>query len=223
MQEVPIRLHVINQMSNPNLLILNFPRTYLDNFCKNIFKDDISKFLILESSEVSGSEFLNNIGLGSFLSEILVGIVDLENDLSSIKNEYKKIPDKFKTNGFLYTIPIYRLNNSSGFESKIYKESLGMAKALFVVVDKGNANKVIEKTNMLGARGASIINARGSGVYAKKYFDANIEPEKEIVLVVCNDELEKKIVSSLDKNFSFDMPNTGILFSIELNNIIGVK
>ena len=210
-------------MNNPNLLILNFPRTYLDIACKEVFKDDINKFLTIPTSEISGSKFLNSIGLGNFLSEMLIGIISLDDDLENIKSLYKKIPDKFKNKGFLYTIPIYRISNFKGFESKIYKESSGMQKALFVIVDKGNANKVIEKTNMLGARGASIINARGSGIYAEKYFDAKIEPEKEIVMVICHDELEEKIVSALNGNFSFDMPNTGILFSIELNNIIGVK
>ncbi len=54
-----------------------------------------------------------------------------------------------------------------------------MYDAIFVVVDKGKAEFVVEAANEAGAKGGTIIHARGAGEYEiEKIFSMEIEPEK---------------------------------------------
>ena len=68
-----------------------------------------------------------------------------------------------------------------------------MYKAIFVVVDKGKAEEVIEAVARRCTR-ATVINAQGSGSTKQKLFAMPIEPEKEIVMILPKSNLRRHCV-----------------------------
>lgn len=107
------------------------------------------------------------------------------------------------------------------------KERRGVIKpmynAIFVVVDKGKAEEVIEAAKPAGARGATVINARGSGIHeTKKLFAMPIEPEKEIVMILSQIELTSAIVSSIREELQIEEPGKGILFVLNVDQTYGL-
>jgi len=98
-----------------------------------------------------------------------------------------------------------------------------MYKAIFVVVDRGKAEEVIDAAKLAGARGATVINARGSGVHeTKKLFAMQIEPEKEIVMILAQTELTNAIVSSIKDQLHIEEPGKGILFVLNVDQTYGL-
>jgi len=128
--------------------------------------------------------------------------------------------------GIAFSTSIKRLcgtrNCKSEFVQERSKESK-MYNAIFAIVDKGKAEDAIEAARNAGSRGGTIINARGSGVHeTSKLFSMDIEPEKEIVLILSEEELTDKIVSSIVESLKIDEPGNGIVFVQDVNKTYGL-
>lgn len=95
--------------------------------------------------------------------------------------------------------------------------------AIFTVVDKGLAEDVIETATKAGARGGTIINARGSGINETGIlFAMPIEPEKELVLILAKDDITKHITTAIRKGLNIDEPGHGVIFIIPVNESYGL-
>lgn len=99
----------------------------------------------------------------------------------------------------------------------------GMYRAVFVVVDKGKGEAVMDAAREVGARGGTIINARGSGIHeTAKFLNMEIEPEKEVVLMLAPAELADKIVTAVRDGLKIDQPGQGIIFVQEVAETWGI-
>lgn len=98
-----------------------------------------------------------------------------------------------------------------------------MYNAIYVVVDKGKASNVITAAKKAGARGGTIINARGSGIHEhEKVFLMDIEPEKELILILAESKLTDEITASIKTDLKMDEPGNGIIFVQDVNKVIGL-
>ncbi len=95
--------------------------------------------------------------------------------------------------------------------------------AIFAIVDKGMAEIVVEAAEQAGARGATVINARGAGIHeTSRLFSMDIEPEKEIVLILAEMSLCGEISEAVRKAANLDEPGSGILFSLDVRQAYGL-
>ena len=85
-------------------------------------------------------------------------------------------------------------------------------------------NEVVDASLEAGARGGTIIHARGSGLnQTKLIFDMEIEPEKEIVLTIVDDDQLENIVEAIRKKSDVEKEGHGILFVIPVSKAYGIK
>jgi len=107
-------------------------------------------------------------------------------------------------------------NNHGGDEKPMYQ-------SIIIIVEKGKAEDIVDIASKAGANGATIINARGAGIHeTSKIFNIEIEPEKEIVLIIVKEELTNTIISSIKTNFNIDKPGNGVLFVQNINQVYGL-
>ncbi|MDF2841081.1 MAG: nitrogen regulatory protein, partial [Clostridia bacterium] len=67
------------------------------------------------------------------------------------------------------------------------------------------------------------INARGSGIHeTSKLFSMEIEPEKEIVLIISEEQLTEAIAGSIKEELKIDEPGNGVIFIQEVNKTYGL-
>lgn len=213
-------------MKKPILFLTSYSKNQLAKIATALADEGLDKMTIITAKGKSSSHFLNHIGLGNVDREIMLSVVEEETSKRPIETVFGNMPKQILELGFFITIPIYRAAGvSREREHKIYGgiEMKDSNKAVFIIVDKGLGDQIIKITNGLGASGATIISARGAGVYIENAFNFNIEPEKEIVLVVCSAELEEKIAISMAEILELDKANTGVLFSIPITNSVGIK
>ena len=96
--------------------------------------------------------------------------------------------------------------------------------AIFTVVDKGLGQDVVDAATQVGAKGATIINSRGSGIHeTSKLFNMEVEQEKEIILILAEHSILKDIVSSIREKFNIDEPGKGIIFVQEVHQTMGIR
>ncbi len=102
-------------------------------------------------------------------------------------------------------------------------EDKKMYQLITTIVNRGKAEEVIDAAKAAGSKGGTIINARGSGVHeTMKLFNMEIEPEKEIVLILSQREVTGGIVASIRKNLDIDKPGNGIIFIQEVSQAYGI-
>lgn len=112
-------------------------------------------------------------------------------------------------------------DNSNGSEN--IKRGENMYNAIYTIVEKGNADDVIEAAQKAGSRGGTVMHARGSGSEeARKVFNMLIEPEKEIVLIISEEEKTKDIVESIRKETQIEEEGKGIIFVTNVEQTYGL-
>ncbi|WP_163194676.1 P-II family nitrogen regulator [Clostridium thermarum] len=119
--------------------------------------------------------------------------------------------------GIAFSTSITGILGTKSFTSKIDNENREVKNPMYniimAIVDKGKAEEVIEAAQEAGSRGGTIINARGSGIHeTSKLFSMEIEPEKEIVMVISEKSLTETIAKSISEKLHMSEPGNGIIF-----------
>jgi len=98
-----------------------------------------------------------------------------------------------------------------------------MYQLIVTIVNRGAAADVIDAAEAAGSKGGTVINARGSGIHeTSRLFNMEIEPEKEMVLILSKEDVTDLIVSSIQENLEIDKPGKGIIFVQDVNQTYGI-
>lgn len=174
------------------------------------------------------NHLLEFLELNDIRKEIALMIAEKSVAHDALENLNKEFAFSKQNHGIAFSISVSKLVGVRNYQScSIIEEGRGeqntMHKAIFVIVDKGKAEEAIEASIKAGSRGGTIINSRGSGIHeTNKLFSMEIEPEKEIVLILSEDNLTEKIVQSIRQSLKIDEPGNGIMFIVDLNSVYGL-
>jgi len=159
--------------------------------------------------------------------EIVLSIADKTTAYQALEILNKELALHKPNHGIAFTFSVANLLESKSCPDQNHREKRGeentMYQAIFTIVDRGNAVNVIDAANKGGARGGTIINARGSGIHeTHTLFSMAIEPEKEMVLIISKSDLTDSIVSSIREHVHIDEPGKGIIFILDVNKTYGL-
>lgn len=91
------------------------------------------------------------------------------------------------------------------------------------IVNSGFSDTVMEAAREAGARGGTKINARGTARQeAEAAFGISIHPEKEIVLILANEDIRDAILHAIYKSVGLNSPAQGIAFSLPVDETVGL-
>ena len=94
---------------------------------------------------------------------------------------------------------------------------MGNLEALFIVINSGFSEEIVDLARKEGARGATILNARGHGVTMEKIMGISVDSEKEIVLIVVDKETADKIMAAVKEHAGIESPAHGICFTLPVD------
>lgn len=95
--------------------------------------------------------------------------------------------------------------------------------AVFAIVNSGYAEDVMEVARNAGARGGTIINARGVvNETAASFFGITMHSEKEIVMIVTPRENRDNILNAIYSEMGMDKKAHGIAFSLPVSDTAGL-
>ncbi|HHU93349.1 MAG TPA: P-II family nitrogen regulator [Halanaerobiaceae bacterium] len=144
-----------------------------------------------------------------------------------------KLNEKFHfdkpNHGIAFIIPVSEVYGTRDSVSEtIIKKDRGdentMYKAIFTIVDRGKGENVMDAAKSAGAKGGTIINARGSGIHETEIlFSMPIEPEKEVVMILAKNEIVDNITSTIREELKIDEPGMGIMFTLDVSKSYGLK
>ena len=91
------------------------------------------------------------------------------------------------------------------------------------VVNEGFAETVMDAARTQGAKGGTIIGARGSAnPEAERIFNITVEPHKEVVLIVVKKEHSDDIMKSIYDRVGLGTEGAGIAFTLPVDETLGI-
>lgn len=186
-------------------------------------------------------------GHGTANSEILdyLGIGEAEKDIVITLAPSHKIPQLFKAfltdmdirkpgKGIVFTVPITGINSfimqllAADYEKIGEGEVMDMDNTkyelILVVVNRGYSDVVMDAAKSAGARGGTVIEARGIGYEeAEKFLGVSIQAEKTIVAILCKKEEKHNIMLAINKEAGLKTQARGVLISMPVSDILGIN
>ena len=94
---------------------------------------------------------------------------------------------------------------------------------IFCIVNAGFSDAVMDAAKEFGARGGTVIRARGTANQeAEKKFGITVQPEKEAVMILVKSDIKDDILHALYKAVGLKTPGQGIAFSLPVDNVVGI-
>lgn len=170
---------------------------------------------------------LKMLGLDNIRKEVVLMIAEESKSESIMKVLSEKLKLARPNRGIAFTISLLnilgRRNSMYDQNAQIREDDSVMHQAIFVIVERGQAEEVIDAAVDAGSQGGTIISARGSGIHeTSRLFGMDIEPEKEIVLILSDKDKVDPIVASISNATEIEKPGQGILFTIDVKDTKGL-
>lgn len=94
---------------------------------------------------------------------------------------------------------------------------------IFAIVNAGFAEEAMNIARTQGARGGTILNARGVAREKEAaFFGIPIHPEKEILMLVVEKAIRDHILNALYKEMGMGKKAQGIAFSLPVSDVAGL-
>lgn len=173
------------------------------------------------------NRILDFLGLSDIRKELILMVAD-EDAAAKALEKLNNVYEFGKPNhGIAFTSSICATCGTRNVQCGDIKDKRSVTHTMYqsitIIVDKGKAEDAIDAAVKAGSKGGTVINARGSGVHeVSKVFSMDIEPEKEIVLILSEEGSTEAIVSSVKERLKIDEPGNGIIFIQSVNKTYGI-
>ena len=193
----------------------------------------INKFKLPFNTLVRGigtatKNMLDFFGLVPSEKVILMSIIPDHMEKDILKELKNKMKLQEIGNGVGFTVP---LSSSSKYVNEAFltkKEGEKMKTnvdyhLILSIVQEGYADKVMNIAKKNGANGGTLIRGRGLGSKNSfKFFNMTIEPEKDVVLIVCDRESKNKIMEAILEKTGIKTKGQGICISLPVDSTVGI-
>lgn len=191
------------------LLRIILPRGKGSKFM-NILKDHGATSIGCFYGEGSApSQILNTLAIDKTKKEIVTALIEEE----TVRKVIDRVSEKLKA-----------VNSAVAFSTSLEGENNMDYVCLYVIVDRHQGQKAIHIAQEHGARGATVIHGRGSGeeIKSRVFLSMNIEPEKDLVIMLIKKDLVEKIQKEIYEQMDLESQGKGIIYSLPVNHVAGL-
>jgi nitrogen regulatory protein PII len=191
----------------------------LSQLCNGTATESMLSLMGVEKTEkVMLSAMVRDERLGEIIKGLLV-----EMDIASAGN------------GISVTIPVNSIGGSSSLrylagdvplqkkENERMNTSESKIVLIITIVDKGNTDTVMNAARSVGAKGGTVVRAKGTGAEIAKFFGVSISEEKELVYIVAQRDHRDDIMKAIMEKAGANTDAHGVIFSLPVDNVVGLK
>ena len=182
---------------------------------------------IMYGEGTASQGILDFLGLAKTEKIIFTSIISdtMEKEILKYINQEMKI--KRIGTGVAFTIP---LTSSPEYIRDVFKKKTGEVMKnknnyclLLTILIEGYAEKAMDIAKKNGANGGTLIKGREVGnKNSFKFFNMTVEPEKDILLIVCKQDNKNKIMEAILDKYGANTEARGISISLPIDNTVGI-
>ena len=182
----------------------------------------------------ASGEVLDYLGLEAAEKAVILSIVTDSTWEILKKDLQRELQIDIPGSGIAFTIPLSSiggkrelrfLTDSQDYE-KGEETTLKETKheVLIVIANQGYNEMVMDAAREAGARGGTLIHARGVGMKrAERFLGVSLAAEKEIILIVTQTEQKNAIMSAIMKQAGMESKAKSIVFSLPVTSTAGLR
>lgn len=95
---------------------------------------------------------------------------------------------------------------------------------IIAFVNSGFSDLVMNAAREQGARGGTIVHARGTGTAEmEKKYNIIITPDKEMIMILVSQSIKERVLSAIYKAAGLGTDGQGIAFTLPVEDVVGLK
>ncbi|GMO25422.1 MAG: P-II family nitrogen regulator [Termitinemataceae bacterium] len=193
----------------------------------------------------ASSEITDLLGLGSSEKAVFTGIVQAGQTPRIIQGVRKVMGAGTTGAGIAFTIPLSGItarifsmfeenavNSNEMFpsgqeKSEENKKMIGIEiknEMIISILNRGNSDAFMTEARKAGARGGTVISARGiSQNVIKKFFKMSVQDEKEIIFILAEKGQSADIMNAVKIDFGAESKAAGVIFSLPVDRVMSLN
>lgn len=200
---------------------------------KSIFnKNNIDLKIVIHGVGTASPSILDYFGLVETKKDIYMAVIPDYLEYKLLNGINKELKIDAPGTGIAFTVPISSSNRylSQAFEKNFdTKEKNKMSKEkkyhlIITIVLEGYLEQVMNAAKKAGASGGTVIRGRGLGNKdAVKMFGFEIEPGRELVLNVVEENIKNSVMEEITKEVGIKTPGKGVCIALPIDDAIGFQ
>ena len=94
---------------------------------------------------------------------------------------------------------------------------------ILCIVNTGFSETVMDAAKEVGARGGTVLHARGTAnKEAEQFFHITIQPDKEIVMILVPASIKDDVLHAIYRSAGLKSEGQGIAFSLPVDDVVGI-
>ena len=172
------------------------------------------------------SNLLRKLGLSEIRKEVLLMVSQRKHTVLTINHITDTFHLEEPNRGIIFSTPLSTVVGTHNQLSDLHDTdpiSDPTHEMFMTIVPEGNGDKVVELVRQGGGAGGTIIPAYGAfAETVTRVFGIEIHSEKDIVINLVDKEAANQIEEELTRNIQFQDSDSGIMFSVDAQNVRGI-
>ncbi len=213
---------------NMSLLMIIAPTILEHKYLEVLNKYKVKFKAITYGKGTASSSMLEYFGLNEVDKIVIFAVLPKVMGKHILRYTKSKIKINEPGSGIAFTIPV---SSSTGYMLDLYRniklEDFEMKEEvkhlIITITNEGFAETVMNAAKKAGATGGTTINGRGLETEKiVKFLGISIEPEKDIVLILTDEDKKTPIMNEIVDSCGLKTPGAGICFSLPVENVAGL-
>ena len=176
-------------------------------------------------------EHLSLNGLKATEKAVLSTVADSDKTRQLMRAAKVKMFIDIPGNGIMMSVPVKSvgggktlayLNNGEQQPARYTPELNGKYELIVIVANEGRTDQVMNAARAAGATGGTVLHGKGTGSQnPKKFYNVSIASEKEVILMVAQNDRKAAIMQSVLHHAGPDSEAGAILFSLPVSEVAG--
>lgn len=172
------------------------------------------------------SSLLRKLGLSEIRKEVLLMVSQRKHTVLTINHITDTFHLEEPNRGIIFSTPLSTVVGTHNQLSDLHDTdpiSDPTHEMFMTIVPEGDGDKVVEVVRQGGGAGGTIIPAYGAfAETVTRVFGIEINSEKDIVINLVDKQMANQIEEELTRNIHFQDSDSGIMFSVDAQNVRGI-
>ncbi|MGO4995306.1 hypothetical protein ACTQ5F_09770 [Jeotgalibaca porci] len=172
------------------------------------------------------SSLLRKLGLSEIRKEVLLMVSQRKHTVLTINHITDTFHLEEPNRGIIFSTPLSTVVGTHNQLSDLHDTdpvSDPTHEMFMTIVPEGDGDKVVEVVRQGGGAGGTIIPAYGAfAETVTRVFGIEIHSEKDIVINLVDKQAANQIEEELTRNIQFQDSDSGIMFSVDAQNVRGI-
>lgn len=202
----------------------------MDRVCEIAAALDLSQTVTLLGHGTAVQSMLDLLGIESTEKRVIMTVANPEKTRKFIKEMRRQVYIGIPGHGIIMAVPIKSvgggktlayLNNGEQQPARYTPELSNRYELIVIVANEGRTDQVMNAARAAGATGGTVLHGKGTGSQNKKFYNVSIAAEKEVILMVAQNDRKAAIMQSVLHHAGPDSEAGAILFSLPVSEVAG--